>query len=185
MTAPDIDTALEWQGRAVLDRSGEKIGKLEEFFLDAETDLPEWGAIASGLFGRRRSLVPLSEAEAAGEEELRVPFDKDHVLAAPQADPEVELSPEEEEALYRHYDLDYSTREQDDEGGGLIRTEEEVDVRPEARPRERVRLKKYVVTEHVTKTVPVRREKIAVEREPVGDEEEAADSPADQDSENA
>lgn len=159
------------------------------------------GAIASGLFGRRRSLVPLSEAEAAGEEELRVPFDKEHVLAAPQADPEVELTPDEEEALYRHYGRDYSDRgaeeegggdaeeegggDAEEEGGGLIRTEEEVDVRPEARPRERVRLKKYVVTEHVTKTVPVRREKIAVEREPVRDEEEAADSPADQGSENA
>lgn len=185
MAAPDIDTALDWQGRTVLDRSGERIGTFEEFFLEAETDLPEWGAVTSGLFGRRRSLVPLSEAEAAGEEELRVPFDKEHVLAAPQADPDVELSPDEEEALYRHYGLAYSTGRDDEEGGGLIRSEEEVDVRPEARPRERVRLKKYVVTEHVTKTVPVRREKIAVEREPVGDEPETPDAPTGQDPENA
>ena len=204
MAAPDIDTALEWQGRAVLDRSGERIGKLDEFFLDAETDLPAWGAVTSGLFGRRRSLVPLSEAEPAGEDELQVPFDKDQVLAAPQADPDVELSPEEEEALYRHYDLGYPTGEgaertgaerevgaepaaagdqpAEEESGGLVRSEEEVDVRPEARPRERVRLKKYVVTEHVTKTVPVRREKLAVEREPVGDE--PAGEPAEQEPEN-
>jgi hypothetical protein len=186
MAAPDIDTALDWQGRAVLDRSGERIGKLDEFFLDAESDLPVWGAVASGLFGRRRSLVPLSEAEPAGEDELQVPFDSDQVLAAPQADPEVELSPDEEEALYRHYGLDYSTggEEAEDEGDGLIRSEEEVEVRPEARPRERVRLKKYVVTEHVTRTVPVRREKLAVEREPVGDEPGAEDAPAEQDPEN-
>jgi uncharacterized protein (TIGR02271 family) len=171
MTAPDIDTALEWQGRTVLDNSGERIGKLDEFFLDAETDLPAWGAVTSGLFGRRRSFVPLSDAEPAGDDELQVPFDKDHVLAAPQADPDVELSPDEEEALHRHYGLAYSTGDEaGDEGGALIRSEEEVDVRREARPRERVRLKKYVVTEHVTKTVPVRREKLAVEREPVGDE---------------
>jgi hypothetical protein len=188
MAAPDIDTALEWQGRTVLDRSGEKIGKLDEFFLDAETDLPAWGAVTSGLFGRRRALVPLSDAEAAGEDELRVPFDKDHVLAAPQADPEVELSPDEEEALHRHYGLAYSTGgEVTDEGAEIVRSEEEVDVRPEARPRERVRLKKYVVTEHVTKTVPVRREKLAVEREPAGDEpvrEDPADAPAKQDPRN-
>jgi Domain of unknown function (DUF2382)/PRC-barrel domain len=184
MAAPNIDTALDWQGRTVLDRSGEKIGKLEEFFLEAETDLPRWGAVASGLFGRRRALVPLSEAEATGEDELRVPFDRDHVLGAPQADPDVELSPEEEEALYRHYGLDYSTPAGEDEGGELVRSEEEVDVRPEARPRERVRLKKYVVTEHVTKRVPVRREKIAVEREPVGDEAEDADAPTERDSED-
>jgi hypothetical protein len=198
MAIPDIDTALEWQGRAVLDRSGERIGKLDEFFLDAETGLPAWGGGASGLFGRRRSLVPLSEAEPAGEDELRVPFDKDHVLAAPQADPDVELPPEEEEALYRHYGLAYTTGEDpertgavreagseeeagerpaEDEGGAVVRSEEEVDVHPEARPRERVRLKKYVVTEHVTKTVPVRREKLAVEREPVGDEPAEQDPP--------
>jgi Domain of unknown function (DUF2382)/PRC-barrel domain len=171
MTAPDIDTALDWQGMAVLDRFGERIGKLDEFFLDAETDLPAWGAVTSGLFGRRRSLVPLSEAEAISERELQVPFDKDRVFSAPQADPDVELSRDEEEALYRHYGLDYSaTADEGDESGGLVRAEEEVDVRAEARPRERVRLKKYVVTEHVTKTVPVRREKLAVEREPVDDE---------------
>jgi hypothetical protein len=175
MAAPDIDTALDWQGRTVLDRSGEKIGKLEEFFLDAETDLPRWGAVASGLFRRRLALVPLSEADVAGEDELRVPFDREHVLEAPQADPDVELSPEEEEALYRHYGLEYSAPAAEHEGGELVRSEEEVDVRPEARPRERVRLKKYVVTEHVTKRVPVRREKIAVEREPVGDEADEQD----------
>jgi hypothetical protein len=177
MAAPDIDTALDWQGRKVLDRSGEKIGKFEEFFLDAETDLPQWGAVSIGLFRRRRALVPLSEAEATGDDELLVPFDKEHVLGAPQADPDVELSSDEEQGLYRHYGLDYSPPAAVDEGGELVRSEEEVDVRPEARPRERVRLKKYVVTEHVTKRVPVRREKLAVEREPVGDEADEQDPP--------
>lgn len=173
MAGPDIDTALEWQGRTVVDRSGEKIGKLEEIFLDAESGIPAWGSVGSGLFGRRQSLLPLGEVEA-GEDQLRVPFDKDHVLGAPQTEPDVELSRDEEGALYSHYGLDYSSGS-DDESGELIRSEEEVDVRTEARPRERLRLKKYVVTEHVTKKVPVRREKIAVEREPVGDEAEAGD----------
>jgi hypothetical protein len=185
MAAPDIDTALEWQGRTVIDRSGERIGSLEEFFLDSKTDLPEWGAVSSGLFGRRRSFVPLTEAEPSGEDELQVPFDKEHVLAAPQADPDVELSEDDEMTLYRHYGLGSSTTESaaQQQGGApggdepqrdaMTRSEEEVDIRTEARPRERLRLKKYVVTEHVTKTVPVRREKIAVEREPVGDEEDA------------
>jgi sporulation protein YlmC with PRC-barrel domain len=185
MSAPDIDTALDWQGRTVVDRSGEKIGKLEEIFLDAESGIPAWGAVVSGLFGRRQSLVPLGEVDAAGADELRVPFDKEHVLAAPQAEPDVELSRDEEEALYGHYGFDYSSGDAESEGGGLIRSEEEVDVRTEARPRERLRLKKYVVTEHVTKTVPVRREKIAVEREPVGDEAEAADAPSEQGPETA
>jgi sporulation protein YlmC with PRC-barrel domain len=181
MGGPDIDTALDWQGRTVADRSGEKIGKLEEIFLDAESGIPAWGSVGSGLFGRRQSLLPLGEVEA-GEDQLRVPFDKDHVLGAPQTEPDVELSRAEEEALYGHYGLDYSSGSgegEEEAEGGLIRSEEEVDVRTEARPRERLRLKKYVVTEHVTKKVPVRREKIAVEREPVGDEAEAEDAPSD------
>jgi sporulation protein YlmC with PRC-barrel domain len=177
MAGPDIDTALEWQGRTVVDRSGERIGKLEEIFLDAESGVPAWGSVGSGLFGRRRSLLPLGEVEA-GEDQLRVPFDKDHVLGAPQTEPDVELSRDEEEALYGHYGVDYSPESGDEESGELIRSEEEVDVRTEARPRERLRLKKYVVTEHVTKKVPVRREKIAVEREPVGDEAEAGEAPS-------
>jgi hypothetical protein len=177
MAAPDIDTALEWQGRTVVDRSGEKIGKLEEIFLDAESGKPAWGSVGSGLFGRRQSLLPLSEVEAV-EDQLRVPFDRDHVLGAPRTEPDVELSRDEEETLYSHYGLDYSSGGGDEEGGELIRSEEEVDVRTEARPRERLRLKKYVVTEHVTKRVPVRREKIAIEREPVGDEAEAGDAPS-------
>jgi sporulation protein YlmC with PRC-barrel domain len=177
MAGPDIDTALEWQGRSVVDRSGERIGKLEQIFLDAESGVPAWGSVGSGLFGRRQSLLPLGEVEA-GEDQLRVPFDKDHVLGAPQTEPDVELSRDEEEALYSHYGVDYSSGGGDEESGELIRSEEEVDVRTEARPRERLRLKKYVVTEHVTKKVPVRREKIAVEREPVGDEAEAGDAPS-------
>jgi uncharacterized protein DUF2382/PRC-barrel domain protein len=171
MAAPDIDTALDWRGRTIVDRSGERIGKLEEVFLDAETDLPEWGAVSSGLLGRRRSLLPLGELEPAGEDELRAPFDREHVLAAPQADPDVELTPDEEAALFRHYGRDQSSAGEPTGDDAMTRSEEEVDIRTEARPRERVRLKKYVVTEHVTKKVPVRREKIAVEREPARDEE--------------
>jgi Domain of unknown function (DUF2382)/PRC-barrel domain len=171
MAAPDIDTALDWRGRTVVDRSGERIGKLDEIFLDAETDLPEWGAVSSGLLGRRSSLLPLGELEAAGDDELRAPFDKEHVLAAPQTDPDVELTPDEEEALYRHYRRDPASAGERTSDDAMTRSEEEVDIRTEPRPRERVRLKKYVVTEHVTKKVPVRREKIAVEREPARDEE--------------
>jgi stress response protein YsnF len=53
------------------------------------------------------------------------------------------------------------------------RSEEEVRVGVEQRPRERVRLKKYVVTEHVTQTVPVQREEVRLEREPVSQEDGA------------
>ena len=50
---------------------------------------------------------------------------------------------------------------------GITRSEEELRIGLERRERGRVRLRKYVVTEHVTKTVPVRREVLRVEREPI------------------
>jgi uncharacterized protein (TIGR02271 family) len=49
----------------------------------------------------------------------------------------------------------------------ITRSEEELRIGIERRQRGRVRLRKYVVTEQVTKTVPVRREVLRVEREPI------------------
>ncbi len=74
MRLPDIDTALDWRGRTVVDRSGEKIGKFEDIYLDDETSRPEWAAVNTGLFGLRKTLVPLSEAELTGDQ-VQVPFD--------------------------------------------------------------------------------------------------------------
>jgi hypothetical protein len=166
MTEVDIDTALDWRGRTVVDRDGEKIGTLKEIYLD-EGDRPAWGSVATGLFGRRETLVPLAEVEAT-EDALQVPFDGDHVKSAPNADPDVQLSSDDEDRLYRHYDLGAAEPvppppEPDAADDAMTRSEEEVVVRKEERPRERVRLKKYVVTDYVKKTVPVQREKVELE----------------------
>jgi stress response protein YsnF len=48
----------------------------------------------------------------------------------------------------------------------MTRSEEEVTVGKQQRPRERIRLKKYVVTDYVKKRVPVQREQVKLEREP-------------------
>ena len=53
--------------------------------------------------------------------------------------------------------------------GAITRSEEELRIGLERRERGRVRLRKYVVTEEVTKTVPVRREILRVEREQIND----------------
>jgi uncharacterized protein (TIGR02271 family) len=49
----------------------------------------------------------------------------------------------------------------------MTRSEEELHVGTTRRERGRARLRKYVVTEEVQQTVPVRREEVRVEREPV------------------
>jgi uncharacterized protein (TIGR02271 family) len=51
----------------------------------------------------------------------------------------------------------------------MTRSEEELHVGTADREAGRVRLRKYVVEDEVTKTVPVRREEVRVEREPITD----------------
>jgi uncharacterized protein (TIGR02271 family) len=68
----------------------------------------------------------------------------------------------------------------------MTRSEEELRVGKAERERGRARLRKYVVTEHVQQTVPVRREKVRVEREPITDAnvDQALDGPAISDEEH-
>lgn len=64
---------------------------------------------------------------------------------------------------------------------GMTLSEERLYVDKRERPRERVRLTKYVVTEEVTITVPVRREEVRIERVPITGDEAATgadDTPA-------
>jgi uncharacterized protein (TIGR02271 family) len=51
----------------------------------------------------------------------------------------------------------------------ITRSEEELHVRTQPRESGRVRLRKYVVTEHIQHTVPVQREEVRIEREPITD----------------
>ncbi len=62
---------------------------------------------------------------------------------------------------------DVSGPETDD---AMTRSEEELNVGTRRRETGRARLRKYIVTENVTKTVPVQREEVRIEREPITDE---------------
>jgi hypothetical protein len=99
----DIDTALDWRGRTVVDRDGKKIGTFDELFLD-EDDRPAWAGVTTGLFGRRQTFVPLAQAERVGDD-LRVPYDEQAVKDAPNIDPAEQLSADEEAVLYEHYGM--------------------------------------------------------------------------------
>ena len=109
---PSVEQALEWRGFDLVDRDGDKVGRIEEIYLDQETDQPEWALVNTGLFGARSTFVPLAGAEGdAGQ--VRVPFPKSHVKDAPSIDPGGELSQEEEARLYSHYGMDYSESRSD------------------------------------------------------------------------
>jgi uncharacterized protein (TIGR02271 family) len=62
----------------------------------------------------------------------------------------------------------------------MTRSEEELRVGTTEREAGRARLRKYVVTENETRTVPVKREEVRVEREPITDANvgDAMDGPA-------
>jgi uncharacterized protein (TIGR02271 family) len=192
------DRLLQFRGQDLSSRDGEKIGSIEEIYLDAETNEPEWALVNTGLFGTKSTFVPLRDASEA-EGALRVPFDKSTVKDAPKIDPDGELSQREEAELYRYYGMEYSEagsgsglpeggargrfdRDAEAEGtmgrdtsgsstdDAMTRSEEELQVGKTEHETGRARLKKYVVTEDVQQTVPVRREEARVEREPITDE---------------
>jgi sporulation protein YlmC with PRC-barrel domain len=102
MGAIEKDRMLAFRGDDLADRDGERIGRIEEIYLDAETGEPEWALVHTGLLGSKRSFVPLADAtEADGQ--LRVPLAKDTVKGAPGVEPNGQLSEDEEAELIAHY----------------------------------------------------------------------------------
>jgi uncharacterized protein (TIGR02271 family) len=228
MSSLQKDDLLQKRGQDLYDSSGDKIGKIEEIYLDADTGAPEWALVNTGLFGTKSTFVPLRDATDDGGN-VRVPYEKSQVKDAPNIDSDGELSQQEEAELYRHYGLDYSESRSDSglpEGGAgagttgetdvtgttgttgtertdeagtvghdtsgpttdqaMTRSEEELQVGTTQRESGRARLRKYVVEDEVTETVPVQREEVRIEREPITDANvgEATDGPAISDEEH-
>ena len=109
---PTKTEVADWRGLNMVDRDGSKIGKVEDIFLDVETDQPEWALVHTGTFGSRATFVPIANARFDGDA-VRVPFDKADVKGAPKAEPGTELSQDDEADLYRHYGMDYSEARSD------------------------------------------------------------------------
>ena len=163
---PDLDTVLTWRGKTVVDRDGEKAGTLGALYLD-EDDRPAYAGVQTGLFRRRESMVPLDGARAL-DDDVQVPYTLEQIRSAPNVDADVNLTDEEQDRLAQHYgEPTQILAGADGPEAEMVRSEEEVEfgVAP-ARPRERVRLRKHTVVEHVEQTVPVRREEIRLEHEP-------------------
>jgi uncharacterized protein (TIGR02271 family) len=173
----EVSDAYAFEGRTMLDRDGDKIGKIDDVYEDKQSGRPEWALVNTGLFGTKKTFVPLRGAQPTGED-IRVPLEKAHVKDAPRIDADGELSESEERELFTHYDLAYETDGDASAGNGhdvsgpttddaMTRSEEELRVGTERRETGRARLRKYVVTETEQRTVPVRREEVRVEREPI------------------
>jgi uncharacterized protein (TIGR02271 family) len=195
---PDVDTVRSWQGATMVDRDGDRVGTIESIYVDDQSGQPEWALVNTGLFGTKSTFVPLAQATSSGDQ-VQVPFEKQLIKDAPRMDPDGHLSEAEEQQLWRHYGLDYEagyaagtagyadtdrgtydrgTYDRDTVGrdvsgpttdDAMTRSEEELAVGTTQRERGRVRLRKYVTTEQEQVTVPVQREEVRVEREPITD----------------
>jgi sporulation protein YlmC with PRC-barrel domain len=98
----------EWRGRELVDRNGERIGKLEEVYFDIETDEPQFATVKEGVFGRHLTFVPLTGI-TIGPDNLQIPVNTEQVKNAPNiALQGGELSQPDESALYHHYELNYT-----------------------------------------------------------------------------
>ncbi|MEU1282282.1 PRC-barrel domain-containing protein [Streptomyces sp. NPDC005805] len=91
-------------GRKAFDRDGNKIGTVDEVYLDDATGVPEWAAVRTGLFSRD-AFVPLEPSEIV-DNALHVPFERSLIKDAPDFGVGRHLSPEQELQLYHHYGLD-------------------------------------------------------------------------------
>ena len=81
---PNTQEVTSWKGQKLVSQDGDKIGTIDEVYIDEQTGKPEWLAVSTGLFGSRVSFVPLAEAQRDGDD-VRVPYAKDQVKDSPNA----------------------------------------------------------------------------------------------------
>jgi uncharacterized protein YrrD len=98
----------DWHGKMLVDRDGEKIGKLQDVYVDIENDEPQFATVKEGFIGRHLTFVPLGGI-TVGPDDLQVAVSKGQVEAAPNLEQHGdELSQGDESALYHHYELNYT-----------------------------------------------------------------------------
>ncbi|QNE45414.1 DUF2382 domain-containing protein (plasmid) [Frigoribacterium sp. NBH87] len=201
-------------GARVTDRNGDKVGTVQQVYVDQAGGHAQFVTVNTGFFGTSESFVPVEDATFVGED-LTVSYDKATVKDAPRIDADGALSEDEEARLYSHYGLGGGTssttgdRDVDTTAGAgyvdtdrtddvsttasaghdtsgpdtddaMTRSEEQLHVGTETTQAGRARLRKYVVTEQETVTVPVSHDEVRLEREPITDANvgDALDGPA-------
>ena len=186
------------EGQTAVDVNGAKIGKIGQVYVDDQTSAPLWVTIATGMFGTKESFAPLYGSQTTGQG-LQLAVTKDMVKDAPGVEADGHIGDGENDALYTYYNGylgsaaapdtsgqgQYAGDTREDLSGrdgvqgrdtsgpatddAMTRSEERLHVGTEQAEAGRVRLRKRVVTEQVTQTVPVSHEEVRLEREPITD----------------
>jgi uncharacterized protein (TIGR02271 family) len=111
----DRFTAIEdrYAGYTVYDPDGDKIGKVDDLFVD-ENDQPEYIGVKMGLLGIRSTLIPWQMVEVReAESTLIVSADDAQVKDGPTFDDDKEITPEFESEVYSYYGLQQSGSTED------------------------------------------------------------------------
>jgi uncharacterized protein (TIGR02271 family) len=196
---PSIDTVQSWQGRTMVDPAGDKLGTIDAIYLDDETGQPEWATVTNGLFTAKTAFVPLAQAQPMGDSvQVPYDSQQVTDAPSPSADGQLSQDEEAAlyrhyglDYSEHRSDSGLPAGERDRDGDGvyddvpdtavgrdtsgptsddaMTRSEEELRVGTQTRERGRARLRKHVTTEQQTVTVPVQREEVRVEREPITD----------------
>jgi uncharacterized protein (TIGR02271 family) len=186
-------------GATVHDTSGDKVGTVGQVYVDPDTNKPLWATVKTGLFGTSESFVPLEDAswdretltvrydKAKVKDAPRV--DADGALSEEEEDAlyahygiggGTSTTTGTGTGTQGLYDQD-STTDRDRDGivghdtsgpttdDAMTRSEEQLHVGTEKVQTGRARLRKHVVTEQQTVTVPVTHEEVRLEREPITD----------------
>src|SRR5215216_689003 len=121
----------QYEGYEVYDRNGEKIGKVDDLFVD-ESDQPEYLGVKMGFLGLEgRSLIPWELTRVNGEgHRIEVSADKGKVKESPSFNDDRDITPEYEEQVYSHYGLQRAQTNGDRGGYGEYYGEEPGHVGP-------------------------------------------------------
>ncbi len=175
-------TAIEdhFAGYEVYDQSGEKIGKVDDLFVD-EQDNPEYIGVKMGFLSTSSTLIPMDLVtvdESAGR--LDVATDKETAKNGPAFDDDREITPEYENQVYSYYGLQrsetsvepaaygtYPTETTDADELRVQRSEEELRAGTREREAGAINVRKRVLTERQQIEVPTRHEEVTVDRVPV------------------
>ena len=98
----------KYEDYKVYDNRGEKIGKVDDLFVD-ETDREEYIGVKMGFFGMKSTLIPMDIVRVnEGDRSVEVSESKDHVKGAPSFDDDEDITPDFEDRIRTYFGLEPS-----------------------------------------------------------------------------
>lgn len=101
---PDEDI----RGRKVMDKEGKEIAEVEDLLLDEREKKVRFLMVGSGghgvaKIGKKKSLIPVDAITAIDKKTVTVDQSGDHIIEAPDYDPEITVVPEYFDRVYGWY----------------------------------------------------------------------------------